>query len=732
MHYSAYVGRVGALAVALGIGSAVTGVQVAWADPAGSGTSHGGAGSTRSGSASHARGAAKNSGAHDTHKRRTTAATGTHTPPQTAGAAKDSTATSSADSTADSRIDAGRHRTPRRAARAGTDSATGTPTDNPASTTTGTTQAAAVAATTDTTVKSEVAQDTVTVTADQTAEVSTAIKAATDEYVAVKTEAETADADEYVVVVADGKTEVVPKDTTIYIKENDTEYTVTDPVKTETDTYVKTEDGNAIKDTTNESTSYEYGESHSGQTTTDDNTTTIYHPEDPAGESPASTQTATVSVSSVTPSGVAVRPVHNLVLGVLGLFGFHPGTGAWTNPILAGIWGTYRRIEAFFDNAEPRIVSAQVVSTSMTTDGRTAVTLAVSATDLDGDTLRYSTKSGAHGTLTANADGTFTYVADTGYTGTDTVTITANDAGHFHFHGLLSIFEPNWGHTSTAKLKLTLTNDSTPAAAVTTIDSVSSTPGTGNSWTVAVVAHSSDESPILKYTLTATDPDHVTVSATGASGVYTVTVDDASWAAANGGTTINVRAIVDGGSNQAVSGTVAIGTVSNATDFDLGTLDSAAIPALPTGVTYTGGASTGFTIDLLTADGGSLRVANSADNVPLPVDSYVAIKRSSAGDIVLLRSDGEAIQVSTDGQSRVIVGPGEGAAVITPIKTSAEIYVDAPLEDGGYKMRFVWEYSGTIDIDWGEVTDWSKPEFSVVVDSPLQLLSSDGSVLAAW
>jgi len=729
--------------VALGIGSAVTGMQVAWADPAGSGTGHGGAGSNRTGSAPHAHGAAKNSG---THKRRATAATGTRTVTQTDGAAKDSTTTSAADSTANSPAGASRHRTPRRAAKAGTDASTDSSTSTATAATGPAKAAAAVAATTDTTVKTEVAQNTVTVVADQTTEVSTATKEAT-EYVEVKTEAETADADEYVIVVPDEKTEVVTKDTTVYVKGNETEYAGTDPVKTETETgtYVETDDGTAIKDTTNSGTIYENGGSESGQTATTDDTKTIYNPIDPDTGSSSGTQTATVTVSSVAPSGGAVRPLHNLVLGVLGLFGFHPGTGTWSNPILAGIWGTYRRIEAFFDNAEPRIVSAQVVSTGMTTDGRTAVTLAVSATDLDGDTLRYSTKSGAHGTLTANTDGTFTYVADAGYTGTDTVTITANDAGHFHFHGLLSIFEPNWGHTSTAKLTLTLTEDSTPAATVTTIDSVVSTPGTGNSWTVTVAAHSSDESRVLDYKLTATDAEHVTVSTTATSGVYVVTVSDNDWAASNPGGQITVTATAADGTNEA-SSTLAIGTVNNAATLNIGALDPAAIPALPAGVSYLKAAGTGLTFELIRSDGGidsvlTLDSGNMASSISWPATdalaAYAAIKRTSSGTIVLLRSDGQAVAIGADGtvQTQTIPALGDGLTYtdIVPAVSTAKLSTPGVL---GvllpYEWSFIWTDDGTIDIDrstlplLGVLTAWN---LEVRRGAPLQLQLSDGTFI---
>jgi VCBS repeat-containing protein len=49
-------------------------------------------------------------------------------------------------------------------------------------------------------------------------------------------------------------------------------------------------------------------------------------------------------------------------------------------------------------------------------------------TDADGDTLTHTIATGpAHGTVTLNTDGTFTYTPTTGYTGVDTFTYTSND-----------------------------------------------------------------------------------------------------------------------------------------------------------------------------------------------------------------------------------------------------------------------------------------------------------------
>ncbi|HEX5142865.1 MAG TPA: hypothetical protein VFW21_03245, partial [Mycobacterium sp.] len=136
---------------------------------------------------------------------------------------------------------------------------------------------------------------------------------------------------------------------------------------------------------------------------------------------------ASLTVTAVTAPPVSVvHPFRGLVLGVLGIFGFNSAPGATNNPILAGLWGLYRRYESVFEPDKPQFVSASVVSTAFT-NGQTVVTWAVNFAGAQGEARTYHTVNGATGTLTANADGTYTYSTKT--LGTDQLQFGATEPG---------------------------------------------------------------------------------------------------------------------------------------------------------------------------------------------------------------------------------------------------------------------------------------------------------------
>src|SRR5205823_183136 len=65
---------------------------------------------------------------------------------------------------------------------------------------------------------------------------------------------------------------------------------------------------------------------------------------------------------------------------------------------------------------------------SLTTAEDTPASGSVTATDVDGDPLTYSTVSGpSHGTLTLNSNGTYSYTPALNYNGSDSFTFRAKD-----------------------------------------------------------------------------------------------------------------------------------------------------------------------------------------------------------------------------------------------------------------------------------------------------------------
>lgn len=172
---------------------------------------------------------------------------------------------------------------------------------------------------------------------------------------------------------------------------------------------------------------------------------------------PALPPQATIEITKATPTPPSLaRPIRQAVLGVLGIFGFNPNPGSTNNALLEALWGTYRRIESILGN-QPATARTATITTSEIVDDTVAITGTVIFDDPNGDPLRYSTTQGEHGSVVINPNGTFVYApTDPHFTGTDTFIITANDDKNFHLHGPLTFLRPNWGHTSSATLTITL------------------------------------------------------------------------------------------------------------------------------------------------------------------------------------------------------------------------------------------------------------------------------------
>ena len=95
------------------------------------------------------------------------------------------------------------------------------------------------------------------------------------------------------------------------------------------------------------------------------------------------------------------------------------------------MWTVLAFVRRQFFNETPRI--SPVVSAP---NALGDINVSLDERDADGDRLVYSATDGAKGTVTLNPDGhSFTYTPKTGETGTDTITVSVTDATNAHIHG---------------------------------------------------------------------------------------------------------------------------------------------------------------------------------------------------------------------------------------------------------------------------------------------------------
>ncbi|MDP9973260.1 VCBS repeat-containing protein [Variovorax paradoxus] len=189
-----------------------------------------------------------------------------------------------------------------------------------------------------------------------------------------------------------------------------------------------------------------------------------------------------------------------------------------------------------------------------TTNEDTPVSGQVTGSDVDGDTLTYVKGSDpAHGTVTVNADGTYTYVPGANFNGTDSFTVTVSD-GH--------------GGTTTSTVNVTVNpvNDA-PSATVNNAEAVSegSLPG-------GIPA--AGEPPLQSTgTISIADPDSaagdLSVSLSGPNGV-TSGGQPVSWTWDAGTHTLTGSVTVGGVTTEVMTVAVGNATATGAGQFEAG------------------------------------------------------------------------------------------------------------------------------------------------------------------
>ncbi len=214
----------------------------------------------------------------------------------------------------------------------------------------------------------------------------------------------------------------------------------------------------------------------------------------PAAAAPTTLQ-ASATTATPAPGGLISRFV-TMVLAPFSPAATTPAAQAAQTPVL---WGLFAWIRRTYFNSTPT-VSYDPTGTTQVDD---TITGHLTGLDPDGDTLTYTATAPTNGgTVTFAPGGAFTYtVPDSMYAtgGTDTFTVTATDAGAAHIHGLSGFMNMitfgimgNPGHTATTTVTLTI-------AAV----NAAPVPGTP-AYTLEPVDHSSGAVPGAVHV---TDPD---------------------------------------------------------------------------------------------------------------------------------------------------------------------------------------------------------------------------------
>ncbi|AMO60359.1 putative outer membrane adhesin like protein [Mycolicibacterium phlei] len=176
------------------------------------------------------------------------------------------------------------------------------------------------------------------------------------------------------------------------------------------------------------------------------------------------------------PSATAVNPLqavlavpmavidlaHTVVAALLTPIFGHPSAPTHPPMLWAMLEFVRREVQRTFFNWTPIAINQEI--TLVLPPGGESGPISFHVHDFDGDNLRYYVPTQGvpggptHGSVTVDqATGTFTYTPDPGFTGTDEFRLTVSDAHtRPHLHGLLGFLRPHWGHTDSAKIRITV------------------------------------------------------------------------------------------------------------------------------------------------------------------------------------------------------------------------------------------------------------------------------------
>ena len=311
--------------------------------------------------------------------------------------------------------------------------------------------------------------------------------------------------------------------------------------------------------------------------------------------------------------------------------------------------------------------NAPIVSnSSVTTDEDTSATGKITAADADGDTLTYTKATNpAHGTVTVNSDGTWTYTPNSDWYGTDSFTVTVNDGN---------------GGSTTATVTITVNPVNDAPTAVN--DSV--TTNEDCSVDIDVLSNDTDVDTGDSKTINSfTQPDNGTTSLVGGkirytpnpnwygTDTFTYTIRDGSGAISNIATvTITVNPVNDAPTvgnyssttqeDTPTSGTVVGSDVDNSLTYSLGNQASHGTAVVnPDGSwTYTPNANyngpDSFTVivsdGILTATSTITITINPVNDIPVANnDSKIIDEDNTAtGQITATDADGDTLTYTKD------------------------------------------------------------------------------------